>query len=92
MPLCQNNECTEEARYGLIKGKRLFCKKHKTPDMIDLKHKLCEYEECGTIPAFGIEGGKPTHCGRHRTDDMINVLQPTCRSEWCTYQVPPGTK
>ena len=70
MPLCH---CFKEASYGLIKGERLFCKEHKTSDMINLTNNICKEEDCDTVPVFGIEGGKATHCGRHKTPDMIKT-------------------
>ena len=87
MPLCNCYHCFKEARYGLIQGERLFCKEHKTSDMVKLSNDICKEENCNTVPSFGIEGGKRTHCGKHKTADMINLLETTCRSEWCTYQV-----
>ena len=58
MPLCNYDGCHKEsANYGLIQGERLFCKEHKTFDMINLTNNICKEEDCDTIPVFGIEGG-----------------------------------
>ena len=93
MPLCNYDGCHKEsANYGLIQGGHLFCKEHKTSDMVNLSSNKCQEENCNTVPSFGIEHGKRTHCGKHKTSDMIDLINSTCRATWCTTQVKRPNK
>lgn len=67
--LCKHPDCRKGATFGLIVGKRLFCKEHKTAVMVPVtrfyRGKLCEHDGCETIAYFGIKGSKKTHCANN---------------------------
>ena len=89
--ICENPNCRKGASFGLIVGKPLFCKEHKTAVMLDVKrHYRKKCEQCNTIPSFGITGSKPTHCAKHKTDDMINLIDKFCEHDGCGIQASFG--
>ena len=91
MPLCNYDGCHKEsANYGLIQGGHLFCKEHKTSDMVNLSSNKCQEENCNTVPSFGIEHGKRTHCGKHKTSDMIYLISNICQDENCNTRASFG--
>ena len=82
--ICENPNCRKRASFGLIVGKPLFCKEHKTALMVGVRRQYRgKCEECNTVPVFGIEGGKRTHCAKHKTPDMIDLMSKTCEHDGC---------
>lgn len=82
--LCKHPDCRKGASFGLILGKPLFCKEHKTALMAGVRRQYrgtCE--ECNKQPTFGIRGGERTHCATHKTPDMINLKSKTCEHDAC---------
>jgi len=81
MPTCENDECKKQATFDIKDGKGIFCTRHKTAEMTDVKNKSCEL--CGLQPAFNIVGQKPAFCSKHKTDEMINVKSKKCEYNGC---------
>jgi hypothetical protein len=62
--------------------KEKFCKIHKHPTMINVKHKRCEYENCKSHPSYGYESdGKRVFCKEHKKTEMIDLKNKKCQFE-----------
>jgi hypothetical protein len=59
-------------------GKGMYCVKHKTADMVDVKNKRCVWDGCDKQPAFDVPGGKGMYCVKHKTADMVDVKNKQC--------------
>jgi len=55
---CIHDGCNKAPNYNIKGGKRLYCIKHKSPDMIDVAHSSCEYEDCSVRANYGLKDGK----------------------------------
>lgn len=78
-PKCE--ECTKEkinkqATFGY--NSATHCVKHKSDDMIDLKHGSVLCEDCTKRATYGIKEKCPTHCAKHKTEDMTDVVSRMC--------------
>ena len=52
-----------------------YCIKHKTEDMIDIKHKRCIQEGCIIRPSFNLPTEtKVLYCNEHKLENMINIV------------------
>lgn len=85
MPVkCKHEGCESiSPNFNIEGGKGLFCIKHKTAEMIDVKNKRCEQEGCVSQAYFNIKGGKCRFCSKHKTADMIDVKNKRCEHEGC---------
>jgi hypothetical protein len=55
------------------------CKKHKEPEMIDVKNTTCIYKECKTRANYNYrKTGKGLYCLKHKLENMINVVYKLC--------------
>jgi hypothetical protein len=57
-----------------VKGqtKRLYCKNHKLPGMVDVNHKICDYENCKKIAAYNYIGLITSlYCKEHKQIVLI---------------------
>ena len=89
---CQ--KCSKHPSFG-VRGTKvaLFCRVHKTDDMVDVTHMSCEFNGCHVRPNFGTKGTKIAHfCAVHKADDMVNVKDKTCEFERCLVQPTFGLK
>ena len=93
---CQYEGCTVTASFGYPGTKRrMYCKRHKTDDMIYLGKPKCQHEGCTVTPSYGYPGTKKKmYCKRHKTDGMIDSAY-KCQHTDCTLYASfgyPGTK
>ena len=78
--LCEKENCDIYCSYN-VKGQKTprFCKKHKSPEMVDVIHKLCEGLNCTIRPNYNVKGQKtPKFCKKHASTDMVDVTKRTC--------------
>ena len=76
--MCKESGCKKYPSFN-IRGEKtpLYCFEHKTPLMIDLKHKTCR--ECNVRAAFANAGDKtPLYCVTHKQPNMVDVVHKTC--------------
>ena len=74
--LCAHPDCTTRPIYN-VKGSNtpLFCREHKSDDMVDVKNKMCAHPDCTTQPSYNVKGSKtPLFCREHKSDDMVDVI------------------
>ena len=88
MPLCKGPDCKTRASFDEPGGKGQYCKKHKTAEMIDVKHKRCEHDGCDSRPSFDSKGGKGRFCVSHKTAGMIDVKSKRCEHDGCDVITP----
>ncbi len=71
--------CSKAKVYGYKNGPRLYCKKHKLPNMINLVSKKCIISDCDKVAFFNYIGYKKQYCNIHKKPNMINIIkQPSC--------------
>ena len=76
MTICKHPECNKQASYNIAKIKPLWCKAHKTPDMIDVVNKRCP---CGKRPSYNLPGEtKGICCKMCKTLEMIDIVNKRC--------------
>ena len=81
--LCKSENCSVHATYGKEGSKiRMFCVKHREPDMVIVGHRICEHEQCSKTPTFGFEK-PPGFCKAHKEPGMIDLLSKRCEHEGC---------
>ena len=52
---CMHENCTQSPSYNIPTLKTpIYCKEHKSDDMIDVKSKRCIYENCTKNPSYNI--------------------------------------
>lgn len=82
---CSYDECDKRASFNIKGGKPLWCFKHKTTDMVNVKTKKCIGENCEKIPSYNIFGEKkPLYCAECKTINMVDVIHKKCCFENCT--------
>lgn len=79
--------CEKRPSFGLPGEIPIYCSAHKTPEMIDVKHKSCAYEGCNKEPYFNSpEESKGLYCIKHKFPGMIDVKHKKCIYEGCKKQ------
>lgn len=75
---CQTLKCPVTALYNIpTEIRAIACSHHKTPDMVDIRHKTCL--ECSTRPSFNFPNQKPPlYCSEHAPPGMINIEIQRC--------------
>jgi hypothetical protein len=76
--ICVETGCKTTASFNFEEKPPEYCLKHKTPEMVDVKHKTCDYPNCNKQPAFNTKGKGVLFCGDHKTEGMINVKNKMC--------------
>ena len=67
--------------------KRIYCNKHKTENMIDVKNKFCIEPNCKIRPSYNIEGDKKAlYCYIHKLVNMVNIVSNLCIEPNCKTQ------
>jgi hypothetical protein len=74
MPTCQSCPSKKSVVYGYEFKKPLFCKQHKTDQMIFKK--ICETPGCKMRATFGTDDKKPSHCAVHKVAGERDVMYP----------------
>ncbi len=76
---CRHEDCFTTATFNDPNNKTpLFCAKHKTTGMVDVRSKKCIYEGCNRQPIYNIPGEKAKFCGKHKTNEMEKVRYKKC--------------
>ncbi len=84
MVKCKN--CEKHACFNLAGEKKgIYCKTHKTPEMVNVKDKKCQHPGCDKVtPNFNVIGAKVgLYCASHKTPEMVDVKHPKCRHPGC---------
>jgi len=81
MPInCLN--CSKRATFGYENEKKLYCKNHKLPGMINLNYKKCL--SCDKPAYYNYEHeALSLYCADHKTDDMIRSATKRCLTDGC---------
>lgn len=75
--------CEKEARYNYKFNKALFCKKHSSVGMIDVRSKVCEEKTCLTRASCGFKNQLVRFCNKHKEQGMINLKSKRCIETNC---------
>jgi hypothetical protein len=79
--------CEKRAFFGEIGGKPKYCKSHKLPHHVDVKHKTCQHPNCSTQPVYGEVGSKIAQfCVMHKLSHHVDVKNKTCQHPNCSTQ------
>ena len=90
MTICRYPNCTVKNAIFNYRDKNgpYFCKKHKLPDMVDVKHIRCKFSDCNLRPTYGEdrygEEKIPLYCKNHKLKDMIKIKYNVCKFPLCT--------
>jgi hypothetical protein len=85
--ICTSSGCRNVAQFGYDRGKSLYCKYHKTSDMINTLYKNCANIECTKRPSFNLPGKKPAmYCRQHSLPGMIDIRNKKCIYNGCLSQ------
>ena len=72
--------CNKTAYFNIPGSKQgLFCKTHKTEEMVNVVDKLCVNAGCQLRASFGFPDKKPQYCSSHRLEGMCNIKSSTCK-------------
>lgn len=89
---CKEENCKKTATFNLPNLKALYCKTHRSVDMIDVRHKTCIENNCNKNPNYNLPNLKPLYCGTHKKSDMVDVAHKKCFEPNCktrpTYNLP----
>jgi hypothetical protein len=84
---CVEDSCIFRGTFGVEGSKELYCSRHKTPGMFDLRHyNKCKYtkEICKISGNFNYSGeSKGVYCKKHSEPGMINVNKKNCLEKGC---------
>lgn len=85
MPQCFHEKCKKRACYNLQgENTGLYCKTHKSSDMVSIVTKRCNMPDCNTVPSFNYPGEKKGfYCKSHHLNGMVDVINVTCAKEDC---------
>lgn len=64
---CKNTDCSKVPAYGVPDGKRMYCRNHAEPDMIDLAHKRCTAQGCKKQANYG----EYKYCSEHHQPQQV---------------------
>lgn len=85
----KNHQCIElgcllRATFNIKGRKAIYCKAHRTPLMIDVRHPSCIEKECKINPCFNFKDEKQAiYCEEHRKPNMVNVTRISCKENEC---------
>jgi uncharacterized protein YajQ (UPF0234 family) len=77
--ICIHNDCNKHTCFNYKnKSKALYCKQHKLPDMVDIKHKKCI--TCNIKrPNFNYKNElKGLYCNDCKLPDMVDIINKKC--------------
>lgn len=83
--MCGQDGCKIRANYNIEGETRgLYCLKHKSEGMIDVKNKTCNHKGCRKRPIYNIEGEtKGLYCSEHKSEGMVDVINKKCNHKGC---------
>lgn len=70
---CKFENCNTQSSFGLPNGNVEYCSKHKSDEMIDLKHDRCLFENCDFQAGYGPLNGKRLYCKSHKEKEHIQL-------------------
>jgi len=82
-------QCKNAPLYNTPGNKPLYCRSHKTDDMICVQIKRCECilddgTTCEVTASYGFPNQKiKQRCSKHKLDGMIDLKHPRCMHEGC---------
>jgi hypothetical protein len=95
---CQGTDCDKSPNFNEVGEKAaIFCKKHKSPEMVDVKTPKCQVCKLKQ-PRFNYGGddkSKGTHCNDCKLENMIDVVNSkciTCKLKRPSFNVKGQTK
>lgn len=83
---CQYYKCTKVPKFNIAGENPLFCKMHKSDNMINVTAipLKCIHKGCETRPVFNHVGETyGIYCRKHKATDMINVADKKCEHPGC---------
>lgn len=70
---CKFENCNTQSVFGLQNGKAEYCSKHKSDEMIDLKHDRCLFDGCDIQATFGELNGERVYCKNHKNKNHVSL-------------------
>jgi hypothetical protein len=82
---CIYEGCTKHPSFGMKDtNKKLYCKDHKTNDMIHIGKKKCIVQGCILNAYYNYKNNRKTlYCNKHKLDNMIYISNPICINHDC---------
>jgi hypothetical protein len=72
-------KCPKYGSFNYPGEKGVFCKTHKSDDMVDIKHPICQFQNCETRSGFNFENLRtPIFCSKHIHPNMVETGKKTC--------------
>ena len=83
---CHGTDCSKWPVYNLPGEKiPMYCSKHKTSEMVNVKNKICIEYNCKTCATFNVPGKrKELYCYKHKENGMVNVRNKLCIEVDCS--------
>lgn len=88
--ICIDDTCKTRASYGFDGDKMIYCKEHKSEEMIDLNARKCEIDGCNVQPVYAFENERAIRCNKHKEENMIDVRSMFCEVEDCRIRASFG--
>lgn len=88
--ICIEEKCKTRASYGFDGDKMIYCKEHKTEEMIDLNSRKCEVGGCNVQPVFAFENERAIRYNKHKEENMIDVRSVFCEFGDCKIRASFG--
>jgi len=90
---CAKEDCDTQPRFNLPGVKPgLYCRKHASPNMVDVYKIKCKGKDCSKEATFGLPGGERSHCKKHKSPNMIDLKNKRCAHTDCKKQPNYGKK
>jgi hypothetical protein len=72
---CNHEGCTNRPNYNFKdQSQKLYCSKHKLPEMIDVRNKRCIHNGCYTQPSFNFKDQtQRLYCSKHKLPEMVCI-------------------
>lgn len=71
--MCKFENCIKQSTFGLPNGNIEYCSKHKSAEMIDLKHDRCLFDGCNIQATFGELNGERIYCKSHKNKNHVSL-------------------
>ena len=84
---CREPGCGIRPTYGILLGRPVFCKRHKSDCHYDVYNPKCDWSGCPKRALYGKKGEKPTTCREHKSDNQVNCR--ACIFEDCKRILTP---
>ena len=67
----------KQAKFGTVKGERLYCKSCKSNNHYNYDD-ICIIDKCTKSSNYNLVSLRPLYCYEHKSDDMINLKNKQC--------------